>query len=1390
MVSMSTAFKWKRFWCPRGKAINLSDGGFLYDPDSKYGNLLNPDLVTFDHLSEKPCLALLGEPGIGKSWALKGEKAKSDASVALGGGRSVWLDLRAFGSEDRLWRTLFESNEFNEWRKGDYLLHLFLDSLDECLLRIDNVAALIADQLSHEPVGRLRIRIASRTAPWPAILENALSRLFSPDGFEAYELVPLRRCDVQRALQQSGIRDSDAFLNRVEALDVSSFAIKPVTLNFLINTYLRDGDLPANQMDLYERGCRILCEESNESRAASGKRGALSVDQRFAVASRIAAVTQFCNRFAVWTASEATAPQEDVLVEDMAGTEPAGATEITVSPDAIREVLDTGLFSSRGAGRIGWAHQTYAEFLAAHYCISHEMPGQQLQALIFHPGGGGQRLVPQLYELAAWISVMDSEHLESVASADPESLLGAAGASLSETQRRLVVQSLLHQCEEGRLLSLRWSLYRLYPKLGHSGIGDQLRPYLRDGSKKLNTRQVVVDIARACRVEQLGAELADIALDTSEPSVLRIPAGAAAADIASRDVKARLRPFAVGQVGDDPDDELKGIGLTALWPDLMSSMELFSLLTRPKNRHLHGAYSSFLYHLAPTFRTDDLPAALEWFAGQPQRDMGPIDSLMDDIVRFALQNIEAPGVLAGLTKAVLSRVKLHDQLMSGHDDRRLATELRNDHKSRQMLLRELLPQLSEDELFFLDYAGVQVVPESDLPWLIHRIEAGKSGASEHVEIKLVRRVVDTRHPDQMRRLWIACQTNPALNAQCKDLFVIPLDSDSARMLRENFQYQQKREEKLLDPPPQIRIEQDLMNVEQGKLLEWVRLTRDLSLKPTSTDWEYADNPDLTALPGWESASEETRARIVSAALCYVNEGEPENEKWFNTAEIYFSAIGGFQALALLLTMAPEKLDAISTTTWNKWVPILLKYPHGGAEKLKSLLLEIAYARTPDEVIARLNQVIDSDNDRHGYLFASGEMDLCWGERLAGALLTKAREPHLKPSVVSGLLQALLKHNTTGAREVAKSFITVPPPDAEPQKALMVCAIEALLSGARDAGWPEIWPVIRDYPEFGRLVIGSVSYAHAGSADFLTRLTEEQLGEFYVWMLVNYPPSPLDHRSAGAVGPGQTAVMLRDLTLEHLKSRGTFAASEAIREAMASLPQHQWLGLHLEQAESLARAATWQPVSPQQFLALALHHQKRLLESTQQLIAVVFESLDRLQSKLTGELPASKDLWNADQGRYWPKDEEDLSDYVARHLDDDIQRRGVVVNREVQIRRGVGDGTGQFTDIHVDAVVAGVRQGTYARLYVLIESKGNWNRELFENMETQLRDRYLRNNRCQSGIYLVGWFSSPKWKEDDPKKKQCSRVSVEEARQRLSQQALRLSKEGFDIRSYVLDVPLV
>ena len=61
----------KRFLCSREGTFRLSDGGFLSDPEMKYGHILNPDVVTFESILDAKCLIILGEPGIGKSTEMK-----------------------------------------------------------------------------------------------------------------------------------------------------------------------------------------------------------------------------------------------------------------------------------------------------------------------------------------------------------------------------------------------------------------------------------------------------------------------------------------------------------------------------------------------------------------------------------------------------------------------------------------------------------------------------------------------------------------------------------------------------------------------------------------------------------------------------------------------------------------------------------------------------------------------------------------------------------------------------------------------------------------------------------------------------------------------------------------------------------------------------------------------------------------------------------------------------------------------------------------------------------------------------------------------------------------------------------------------------------------------
>lgn len=171
LLMAKPVYAWKRFWCPPDGRINLSDRGFLVDPEEPFGAALNGDVVPWDTTSTKPCLILLGEPGIGKSSAMASERERMVRAIQGTEDQVLPVDLRRYQSDQRLHEHVFESVVVKTWKEGDGRLHLFLDSMDECLMRIENIGPILLGELSELPVERLSVRVACRTADWPRNLE-------------------------------------------------------------------------------------------------------------------------------------------------------------------------------------------------------------------------------------------------------------------------------------------------------------------------------------------------------------------------------------------------------------------------------------------------------------------------------------------------------------------------------------------------------------------------------------------------------------------------------------------------------------------------------------------------------------------------------------------------------------------------------------------------------------------------------------------------------------------------------------------------------------------------------------------------------------------------------------------------------------------------------------------------------------------------------------------------------------------------------------------------------------------------------------------------------------------------------------------------------------------
>ncbi|MDO8743717.1 MAG: hypothetical protein Q7J76_01235, partial [Candidatus Brocadiaceae bacterium] len=117
------------------------------------------------------------------------------------------------------------------------------------------------------------------------------------------------------------------------------------------------------------------------------------------------------------------------------------------------------------------------------------------------------------------------------------------------------------------------------------------------------------------------------------------------------------------------------------------------------------------------------------------------------------------------------------------------------------------------------------------------------------------------------------------------------------------------------------------------------------------------------------------------------------------------------------------------------------------------------------------------------------------------------------------------------------------------------------------------------------------------------------------------------------------------------------------------------------------------------------------------------------------------------------------------------------------------GQGERTDIHVNAVMRNRCNEVYDSITVIIEVKGCWHTDLNHAMKTQLVDRYLKDNRCQYGLYLVGWFNCIQWDEKDSRKQRSPKISIDKARIQFDTQAVELSQQNTRIKAFVVNTAL-
>jgi hypothetical protein len=1432
-------YGWRRFWCPRDQRYSVTENGYLSDPSSEFARFVQSSVKPLDQFREHSCIVLLGEPGTGKSTEFNKEFERQSLICSESNHLCLRFNLNAYQTDSLLVSDIFDGVEQNAWKKGIGEFYLFLDSLDEGRIQIKTIANLLSSRLCRwkSLITRLKLRIACRSAEWPTSLESSLVEFWPNGDSVILELTPLQLKDVEIAAKCEEINASQ-FLEEVSRLDAHSFATRPISLKFLMSAFKKNNALPRTKMDLFKIGCKTLCEEFNPSRRENPSSRQLNAEERYSVATRIASYVEFCGKGTITLANSSDQAAGEISVSQIAGGyEAIQGKQLEVTDAVVREVLETSLFTGRGTESVAFAHKTYSEFLAAQYLSNKEVDDTQIRSLIFHPNNK-QSIVPQLAEIGAWLSIEKPEIFEQIFAGDPLVLL-RSDVPTDDQLRSQLVGRLIEGFRTGELDDSNWSLRSHYRKLKHSNVASQLGPIFTDKDEGFVTRRFIADFAEESKAVELLDTLVSVTLDQNQDVKVRVQSAYAVSRIGGLSHIKSLEPLLNLKREVDPEDELLGVALSSLWSrDLLTEKSIFDFLSPPQRSSFLGAYRHFLqFELPKQLSKVDLEQGLRWCTAQPRKNRGFDDFryIEEGIVSLAITNLHDEAILSAFAGFCVSRLLLHDTIpLESRSFQSLAPTI------RQSLIQSIVAQIEDIDRCFLEPLGL--IQEVDLDWILAEARTNAIQSERIKYSKLIRRRFSFGGQHLLDLIVAECQSNEVLREEFRFLLEpILLNSEIAEKLRKNYQEylrlelenQQLEAKSLVQPPPEIRVKTCLERFEKGDLNGWWHLLQEMQLEKDGLNHRCAFEDDVTKFPGWNVASADTRNRIISAAKQYLLRWK--SSPWeIKPRSMFYPDMAGYRAFVLLQNSCPEFIESLDNSSWANLAPAILSFPNSlgfdsDSEKRQISAVSLAYSKAAKEAFKTLTKLINHENaDEKNGLFILRRIEDCVDKKLGLFLLEKARERRLRPSSLADLISMAFsacpdeaerqsRARLLGSLAQIRSATSCLPRQRQSKsrrktkqlrcrKSLVPIALNKRSANRRKQlhdltlrlsgviwengpnRWEILWPLWKRDTAFFKRSIEYIASERRESRMAPSDLTVDALAELFVLLTKHYPHDSDPHHDGAFNSSVRYLVReFRESLLKEIAAKGTPESIAAIKRLEAVFPDLTYLSFVRREAQMRMLESTWRPLSVVQLTELLAKSGRRVIRSESDLAAVLIESLDRLQMRLRGETPSVRDIWDYDaKTKTWaPIDENAFSDYVKRHLDIDLKNLGIVAMREVEVRRGYGK-PGERTDIYVIATVdVGATEG-FENFRVIVEVKGCWHRELTKALTEQLRDRYLSESQCSTGIYLVGWFLCETWRTDDYRKSDTPKWTFQEAKDYFVIQARQASVYGHAIHSVVLD----
>jgi len=518
---------------------------------------------------------IISESGMGKSSLLKNLKNN------YLNGKSELFKLSQYKNTPSELRE--KINEFKKMQQSnsDVKPFILLDALDEAEDILGEITRYLSQDIKQDEI---RLIITSKT-------RNNIVGLI--EGLELkdniYKLTPPSYKDVEWYVKEHG-ENPEEFFKAIDSKSVMSMCTNPLGLEFLLQSYKKEGFPEKTIADIWRDGINHLCEKNNQT-------SDYIPQNEMDCACWIAMIMALSDKSFVYSGIEANATEDSVCFSDLVCND--------YSVPLLKETIEnTALFSHDTLNnKSSFSHTTYFEHCAA-VGIKRFLNKLNWDAVLRQ---GNNEFFRRFSGIVSRLALIDDEYRKDVLEIQPELLLqfkDCVDFIGPETLCEKIIE--YYDKEPEKYIAHRFEEYSNFRNLEDKG--NKVCEFLINTVRSKNTMnssklELIIDIARDSSCHYFADILVDIAIGKIQPieNIYNVKKSAlhAMTFLNNDEAKIRLKEEFDLSKEDDSYDELKGYYLRNLWPKYLPTSEMTQWLKPTKVKNFSGGYSYFLSYFLP-----------------------------------------------------------------------------------------------------------------------------------------------------------------------------------------------------------------------------------------------------------------------------------------------------------------------------------------------------------------------------------------------------------------------------------------------------------------------------------------------------------------------------------------------------------------------------------------------------------------------------------------------------------------------------------------------------------------------------------------------------------------------------------------------------------------------